>query len=109
MSTILHCEPQHNPRSAIVFLTLSAVTQRLGVGKSFVYASVAEGSLPPPVRMGGARRWIDAEIEQIQRLIVRGASHAEQIELVRQLVEARQASSAPLCQPVSVAVRARGG
>lgn len=108
MSTILHCEPQHNPPSAIVFLTRQTVSRRLAVGKSFIYSAISEGLLPPPVRVGAARRWIEAEIDQIQHLIMRGASLDEQKVLVAQLVEARQLSDRSL-STVNVDSSSSGG
>lgn len=44
-------------------LKLSDVTERTGLGRSMIYDMAAAGQFPKPVRIGGASRWIEHEVE----------------------------------------------
>lgn len=51
-------------------LKLSDACARLGVGRSKFYAMMAEGAVSRPVKLGGASRWPEADIDTaIARLI----------------------------------------
>lgn len=58
--------PKRLPRSVDTsrdFLTVKDVAAHLTIGVSTVWRQVAKGSLPEPVRIGGATRWRRSDIE----------------------------------------------
>jgi prophage regulatory protein len=46
------------------FLRLSEVVERCAVSRSFLYASVANGTFPKPVKLGMRSVWVRAEIDE---------------------------------------------
>ena len=57
------------------YLKLSEVQELLSLSDRSVRRLVADGTLPAPVKLGGARRWNEDEIKQyLQKL--RGPEHA---------------------------------
>lgn len=48
---------------SLTFLRLRQVKERLGLGKTTIYARIAEGTFPKPVSLGGrAVAWVEAEV-----------------------------------------------
>ncbi|MCX7693464.1 MAG: helix-turn-helix domain-containing protein [Tepidimonas taiwanensis] len=41
------------------------VARALGIGRSTLYRWVAQGLVPPPLRLGGAARWRPEDIERV--------------------------------------------
>ncbi len=71
-------------------IRLPVVVERIGRRRSTIYADVACGVLPPPVRIGSrAVAWIEAEVGEVIAARVRGASEAEVRTLVKLLIERR--------------------
>jgi len=53
---------------SIRILRIQQVRERTGLSRSTIYELVAEGVLPPPVRMGHrAAGWVEAEISDFIR------------------------------------------
>jgi prophage regulatory protein len=51
------------------------VAQRVRLGKSTIYAMVAKGSFPAPLKQGGGSFWLEAEIDAyIEKLIIERAA-----------------------------------
>lgn len=48
---------------AETLLTLPEVTKRVGLQKTAIYASISDGNFPAPVKVGGASRWVETEIQ----------------------------------------------
>ncbi len=48
---------------ARTYLTVCAVAARYGCHPSSVWRWVADGTYPKPVKIGGMRRWMEAEVE----------------------------------------------
>jgi len=44
-------------------ITFVQVAAKVGMGRSRIYALIAEGKFPPPVKIGSSSRWIVAEID----------------------------------------------
>ena len=66
------------------------VEQKCGLPRSTIYARVADGTFPPPIRIGArAVAWIDHELDAILRAHVRGLRADELRMLVCDLVAAR--------------------
>ncbi len=65
------------------FVRVNEVAQRLGVHRATIYRKIADGVLPPPVRLsgahgqrGGAVAWPEAEIDEYgQKLIADREAH----------------------------------
>ena len=51
-------------RDALKILRRKQLEARLGLSRSTIYAKVAAGELPPPIRLGNGRAvgWIESEI-----------------------------------------------
>lgn len=45
------------------FITLPALCARLGIHRASVYRLIKRKALPAPVKIGGASRWVESEIE----------------------------------------------
>jgi prophage regulatory protein len=46
-----------------ILLKRPEVEKRVGLGRSRIYEMVGEGTFPTPVRIGGAVRWSEREID----------------------------------------------
>lgn len=46
-------------------LKVAEVAEVLGIGRSTVWAHVKSGKVPQPIKIGGATRWRQSEIEQL--------------------------------------------
>lgn len=46
-------------------MTVREVAEHLNIGVSTVWRSVAKGTLPAPIKIGGSTRWRRVEIEAI--------------------------------------------
>lgn len=75
-------------------LRIGDVVASLSLSRSAIYQSVALGTFPPQVRLGGSARWIAAEVRQWLDARIGGASDAELRELVKRLVAARKGGEA---------------
>jgi predicted DNA-binding transcriptional regulator AlpA len=53
--------PQHPTPPSL--LPLPAVSRRASLGASRIYALIAEGQFPPPVKVGRSSRWVEAEVD----------------------------------------------
>jgi len=53
-------------REALKILRRKQLEARLGLSRSTIYAKVAAGELPPPIRLGAGRAvgWVEGEIDQ---------------------------------------------
>ncbi len=46
------------------FLCMKEVEAKIGFKKSWVHKRVKEGVFPPPIKIGGASRWLSSDIDQ---------------------------------------------
>jgi prophage regulatory protein len=82
-----------NPRWT--FSRRSPATARFGISRSTWYAHIADGLLPPPVRVSArAVGWIDHELDAVAAARAANRSDEEIRDLVRTLVAARSRKSA---------------
>ena len=53
-------------REALRILRRKQLEARLGLSRSTIYAKVAAGELPPPIRLGTGRAvgWVEGEIDE---------------------------------------------
>lgn len=47
----------------MLIIKIDQVMQMLGVKKTAIYRMVSDGTLPAPIKVGGASRWILSEVE----------------------------------------------
>lgn len=53
-------------------IKLGEVQKRTALGRSSIYAKVAAGTFPRPVKQGASSVWVDTEVQEwIDRLIAR--------------------------------------
>jgi prophage regulatory protein len=52
-------------------LRLSEVLRRNGLGRTATYALIARGEFPAPVKSGRASRWVEEEIDEWIRQLIR--------------------------------------
>jgi len=45
-------------------LTISDLEQKLQVKRSFIYAAIASGQFPRPLKLGRASRWLESDIDR---------------------------------------------
>lgn len=57
--------PTASPKRQITLLPLSTVMLRVGLGRTSIYGLIKEGRFPAPVKLGGASRWPDNEIDEM--------------------------------------------
>lgn len=68
------------------------VIEQRGRSRSNLWLSIANGTFPPPVKVGQRKNaWPRSETQAILRLVIRGAPDDEIRELVKQLVAKRTA------------------
>jgi len=54
------------------FLRLPDVEAKVGLKKTEIYRRIQKRDFPPPIRLGGASRWVEADIEAwMQQIIAR--------------------------------------
>lgn len=71
----------------------------MGIGRSALYERIANGLMPPPVKVGPrVSAWPCDEIEVIQRAVIAGATDDQLRELVRGLIR-RRVSAMPEVPP----------
>ena len=76
-------------------LRLPKVLDIVGDGRSTLYARIADGVFPAGINLGPRMRaWPENEVDAIVAARIRGVSHSELRELVKQLHEARKAAAA---------------
>lgn len=46
-----------------VLLKLPEVCHQIGLGKSVLYEMINAGTFPPPIKLGGASRWSQHEVQ----------------------------------------------
>ena len=66
-------------RDALKILRRKQLEARLGLSRSTIYAKVATGELPPPIRLGNGRAvgWIESEIsDHLAALVERSRKSA---------------------------------
>lgn len=56
------------------FIRLNAVLQRVGIGRSKLYAMIKEETFPAPVKIGRATVWPSSRITDWQRRQVQGVA-----------------------------------
>lgn len=80
---------------SITFYRKPAAQQEVGIlANSTWYAYIAQGLLPPPVKIGTrASGWLVSEIEAVKQARIIGKSNDEIKALVAQLVAARGAAA----------------
>ena len=79
--------------AALVVVRRKQVEAKCGLPRSTIYSRVADGTFPPPVRIGArAVGWIDHELEAVLRAHVRGLRADELRMLVCDLVAARDSA-----------------
>jgi len=64
---------------ALKILRRKQLEARLGLSRSTIYAKVAAGELPPPIRLGTGRAvgWVEREIDQwLSAQVERSRAHA---------------------------------
>ncbi|WP_374358149.1 helix-turn-helix transcriptional regulator [Pseudoduganella danionis] len=49
--------------TGVTVLRLPAVKSRVSFSKSKIYADIAAGKFPPPIKLGRVSGWIESEIE----------------------------------------------
>lgn len=47
-----------------ILLSFDDVASRVGLGRTRIYAGVASGDFPKPVKIGRRSLWVEAEIDQ---------------------------------------------
>ena len=45
------------------FLCMKEVEAKIGFKKSWIHERVKQGMFPPPIKIGGASRWLSSDIE----------------------------------------------
>ena len=76
-------------------LRLPAVIEKIGKTRSPIYADIATGLFPRPVKLGPrAAGWPESEIEEVISARIAGASEASIRKLVTKLHEARRLAQA---------------
>ena len=46
------------------FLCMKEVEAKIGFKKSWIHERVKQGMFPPPIKIGGASRWLSSDIDQ---------------------------------------------
>ena len=72
-------------------LILAEVLQILRIKKTKLYGDIQRGVFPPPLKFDTASRWPEDEVAEILQARLRGASEAELVLLVNDLVARRKA------------------
>ena len=72
-------------------LTLAEVLELLGIGKTKLYGDIQKGLFPPPIKIGVSSRWLASEIQELVLAYTKGATDAELMLLVRDLIARRKA------------------
>lgn len=49
------------------WLSRREVSERIGLGNTAIYGMIAAGEFPRPVKIGGATRWVEAEVDAWMR------------------------------------------
>ena len=71
----------------IAFVRLPATLQQLAIGKTTLYARIAKGTFPPPVKFSErVSAWPQHEVDAVLRALLRSASEEELKELVAHLI-----------------------
>lgn len=72
-------------------MVLAEVLELLSIGKTKLYGDIQKGIFPPPVKIGVSSRWIASEVQEIVLAYTRGATNAELVLLVSDLIARRKA------------------
>lgn len=72
-------------------LILAEVLEILRIKKTKLYNDIARGIFPPPLKFDSASRWPEEEVAEILQARLRGASEAELVLLVSEIVARRKA------------------
>jgi prophage regulatory protein len=76
------------------FLRLPDLLRRRGTSRSATYRHIAEGTLPPPVKLGpNTSAWPEHEITAIDAARIAGSTEDEIRALVKSLVAARKVAA----------------
>lgn len=75
----------------VKLLVLLEVLNILRIKKTKQYNDIARGVFPPPMKFDSASRWPEAEVAEVLQARLRGASEAELVLLVNDLVARRKA------------------
>lgn len=59
-------------RKSLRLIRMSEVLRRNGLGRTATYALIARGEFPAPVKSGRASRWVEGEIDEWIRQLMRG-------------------------------------
>lgn len=75
---------------SIFFVRLPEMLQQLAIGKTSLYARIAKGTFPPPVKFGyRVSAWPQHEVDAVIRALLRSASEDELRALVAHLIRLR--------------------
>lgn len=75
----------------IQFILLGEVLELFRFGKTKLYGDIQKGIFPPPVKIGTSSRWLVSEVQEVIRAYAKGATEADLVLLVHDLVERRKA------------------
>ena len=75
----------------VKLLVLAEVLNILRIKKTKLYGDIAKGVFPPPLKLDTASRWPEAEVAEVIQARLRGASAAEMVLLVAEIVARRKA------------------
>lgn len=68
-------QPERRKGTIVKLLRIVEVSQRVRLGKSTIFAMVARGSFPAPLKQGGGSFWLESEIDAyIEKLIAERAA-----------------------------------
>lgn len=74
----------------IAFVRLPATLQQLAIGKTTLYARIAKGTFPPPVKFSErVSAWPQHEVDAVLRALLRSASEDDLRALVAHLIRLR--------------------
>ena len=75
---------------SIFFIRLPETLQQLAIGKTTLYARIAKGTFPPPVKFGDrVSAWPQHEVDAVIRALLRSASEDDLRALVAHLIRLR--------------------
>lgn len=73
-----------------MLIKLTKVKELRGVGNSYIYNAISEGTFPTPVKLGRASLWIYREVAEMNAAAIQELSKEETRALVSRLLEERK-------------------
>ena len=80
---------QDHPPRPIQFLSFAQVSERTGFSDRYLRKAIKDGMYPPPLKIGSTIRFVQDEIEQVQRAWIREESKDQIRSRVVKMVFAR--------------------